>query len=115
MATKDILNIAQIIIDKKGLNVMALDIKKTCGFCDYLVIAEGSALPHVKSIAKTIVTELKQKGVFVNNIDGQKEGDWIVLDFSDVMVHIFLPEIREKYQIERLWSDSKIIDLRGVK
>lgn len=103
--------IAQVIYDKKGFNILALDVKGISSISDYIVIAEGNVDRHVAAIGKAIEDELREKGVKPVHVEGFKTGDWVVLDYSDVMVHLFMPGLREKYSLERLWNESKIVDL----
>ncbi|MBS0625731.1 MAG: ribosome silencing factor [Verrucomicrobia bacterium] len=108
----DTLNdIAQVIYDKKGSNILALDVRGISSITDYILIAEGNVDRHVSSIGKSIVEELKQKGETPVHTEGLQSGDWAVIDYCEVMVHIFMPGLREKYSLERLWGDSKIVDL----
>lgn len=108
----DTLNkIAQVIYDKKGSNILALDVRGISSITDYLLIAEGNVDRHVTSIGHAIVSELKDKGENPVHTEGFQTGDWVVLDYCDVMVHIFMPGLREKYSLERLWGESKIVDL----
>lgn len=102
---------AQIIYDKKGGNILALDVKGFSSITDYLLIAEGNVDRHVMSIAKTLIDELAERGCKLLHSEGLRVGDWIVLDFGEIMVHLFMPGLREKYSLEKLWNDSKIVDL----
>jgi len=101
--------IAQIIYDKKGSNILALDLKDICSITDYLLIAEGNVDRHVMSIARAIIDEAKELPV---HVEGMSNGDWVVLDFSDVIVHLFQPGMREKYSLEKLWKEGEIVDLK---
>lgn len=103
--------IAQVIYDKKGFNILALDIKELSNITDYVVIAEGNVDRHVASIAKAVIEELEERGQTPVHVEGLKTGDWVVLDYSDVMVHLFMPGLRERYSLEKLWNESKIVDL----
>lgn len=108
----DTLNtIAQAIYDKKGSNILALDVKEFSSITNYVIIAEGNVDRHVTAIARAVVDALDEKRVKLLRSEGLKEGDWVVLDYGDIMVHLFMPGLREKYSLERLWSESKIIDL----
>src|SRR3990167_4581263 len=103
--------IAQIIYDKKGFNILAIDVQGLSSITDFLLIAEGNVDRHVSSIARAIMDELDEKGEQPIHVEGLKTGDWAVLDYGEVMVHIFSPNLRERYSLEKLWSDSKIVDL----
>jgi ribosome-associated protein len=100
--------IAQIIYDRKGSNILALDLKGICSFTDSLLIAEGNVDRHVISIARAIAEDCKESLI---HVEGLANGDWIVLDFSDVIVHLFQPGLREKYSLEKLWKEGRIVDL----
>jgi ribosome-associated protein len=103
--------IAQVIFDKKGMNILALDV---CGFStitDSVIIAEGAVDKHVVAIAQAIVDGMREIGEKLIFVEGMQSGDWIVLDFHGVMVHLFMPGLRDKYQLEQLWSAGKIVDL----
>ena len=78
---------------------------------DYIIVAEGNVDRHVVAISKAVEESLKEKGQKAEYVEGLRNGDWVVLDYIEVMVHIFMPGLREKYQLERLWTDAKIIDL----
>ena len=108
----EILNfIAQVIYDKKGSNILALDVQGISSIADYLIIAEGNVDRHVISIAKAVIDELRKQGEAVSRVEGLTTGDWIVIDCSGIMVHLFMPGLRNKYSLEKLWQESKIIDL----
>jgi len=104
--------IAQTIFDKKGMNILALDLRGISSITDFVVIAEGSVDRHVKAIAQAIESALKEMGDTPLNVEGRAEGDWIVLDYMQIMVHLFMPGLREQYQLEELWRKGKIVDLK---
>jgi len=107
-----VVRIAQAISDKKGINLIAIDVTGVSTITDYIIIAEGNVDRHVIAIAKNIEKELFQAGEgHPAYVDGLQNGDWVVLDYIHVMVHLFIPGLREKYQLERLWSQGKIMDL----
>lgn len=103
--------IAQLIYDKKGFNIFAIDVREVSSTTDYVLIAEGNVDRHVISLAEEIYQELKKRGEVPVHIDGMEEGEWIVLDYVDFMVHLFIPELRSKYQLERLFPKGKIMDI----
>lgn len=102
---------SRTIFDKKGFNILALDVRGNCSLTDYLLIAEGHAERHVISIAKAIIDSAPTHPI---RVEGLANGDWVVLDFSDIIVHLFRPGMREKYSLERLWKESRIIDLNLI-
>jgi ribosome-associated protein len=103
--------LAQTIFDKKGFNILVLDVQSVNTMTDYLVIAEGNVDRHVKAIAQAVIDGMEQLGHPLCNSEGSQAADWIVLDFGDVMVHLFIPELRERYALEELWNDGKIVDV----
>lgn len=103
--------IAQVIYDKKGFNILALDVRGLSSITDFLLVAEGNVDRHVSSIGRAIVDELVKRGERPVHVEGLQTGDWAVLDYSEIVVHIFSPGLRERYSLERLWSESKIVDL----
>jgi len=104
--------IAQVVYDKKGSNILALDVQGLSSITDYLLIAEGNVDRHVAGIARAIIEELSESGgPPLLHSEGLQTGDWVVLDYGEIMVHLFRPGLREKYSLERLWSEGKIVDL----
>ena len=91
--------------------LLALDVKKSSSLTDYVIIAEGSIDRHIKAIADEIIEKLKNMGEKPHYKEGLKDSDWIVLDYLNVMVHLFKPDLRDKYSLERVYEDSKIVDL----
>jgi ribosome-associated protein len=104
--------IGQTLFDKKGFNILALDVKGISTLTDYFVIAEGNVDRHVIALAKEIVKKLKEQEIYPSHIEGLEQGDWIVVDYMEIVVHIFKPGLREKYRLEELWNDGKIVDLK---
>jgi len=110
---KAILNlIAQTIYDKKGVNILALDVRGISTLTDYVIIAEGNVDKHIVSIADAILDAMHEVGLDCTQKEGMATGDWVVLDFLNVMVHLFMPGLRDKYRLEDLWKDSRILDLQ---
>jgi ribosome-associated protein len=111
--TRGMLNlIGQIIYDKKGFNILALDVQGLSDITDYILIAEGNVNRHGSAIARSIIDELKSQGSMPLHTEGLKDGDWIVLDYGEIMIHLFSNQgLREKYSLERLWQKSEIVDL----
>lgn len=103
--------IAQVAYDKKAINLLALDVKGLSTITDYILIAEGNVDRHVSAIARAIVEEMEKRGETLLYSEGMQTGDWIVLDFGGIMVHLFMPGLREKYSLEKLWGESRLVDL----
>lgn len=106
--------IAGLAGDKKAENTKVLEMKKVSNFCDYFVITQGESDRQVKAIADFIAEELTKRGIFVRALEGRQETGWILVDVIDVMVHIFNPQMRKFYDLERLWFDAKTIKLPKI-
>ncbi len=97
------------VIDKKGNDVVILDLKKRTSFTDYFLICSGNSTRQVQSIADEIVECLKATGTKGINVEGYQTGKWVLLDCLDIVVHIFHEEARNYYDIERLWGDAPVV------
>lgn len=106
--------IAQTIFDKNGANIFALDLRGVTDLADFIIIAEGNVDRHVKAIARNVIEVAEKLGEKPLIVEGEKNGDWIVIDFFGIVVHLFIPEIRQRYALEELWSGGKIVDLEIV-
>jgi ribosome-associated protein len=97
------------IADKKGKNIVCLNMSKVSGtICDYFVICEGDSSVQVDTIARSIEEEvLKTTGENVYHSEGFENSEWVLLDYVDVIVHIFQPHIRSFYNLEALWDDAE--------
>ena len=98
---------AKALDDKRGKDIVALKVDEMTVITDYMVIATGRSVPQVKALADSVEEALAEHEIFARRREGLTEGRWVVLDYGDVMVHIFHEQDREYYQLERLWSDGK--------
>lgn len=98
--------ICNAALDKKAENVVVIDIKEMTVIADNFVICSGASKAQVKAISDNIEEQLSKQGITPNRVDGYNEARWIVLDFSDVIVHIFYDEDRLFYNLERLWNNG---------
>lgn len=105
--------IIESIQDKKGENIVTLDFRKLeTAPAQAFIICQGKSTSQVSAIADNIREELKDKlNIKPYNYDGYRNSQWIVLDYGEVLVHVFLPEFREFYNLEDLWSDSKVTEI----
>ena len=106
-------NIAKILYKKKAIDIIGIETKELTVMSDYFIIASGTSNTHVRALADEVDDEMKKLGVEVDHIEGRATG-WILLDYNDVLVHVFQPESRQYYNIERLWNDAARIDLSDV-
>ncbi len=104
--------IAQAIYDKKGFNILALDVRSISNLTDYIIIAEGNIEKHVSAIADAVIDQMERLGVRAVYTEGLKDGDWVVIDYLHIMVHLFMPGLRDRYQLEQLWKQGEIVDLQ---
>lgn len=86
---------------------MILDVRKISTVADYLVICSGHSEPQLKAIAEATLLRLRTEGVRARHFEGGPPSRWLILDYVDVMFHIFHPELRERYALEQLWGDGK--------
>lgn len=104
-------SIAQTIFDKKGFNILALDVRGVSTLTDFFLIAEGNVDKHVVALAKAVIEKLKQEGERPLHVEGLDQGDWVVIDDLEIVIHLFKPGLRDKYRLEELWREGKIVDL----
>lgn len=109
---KDLNQIAQVIYDKKGFNILVLDVRDICTMTDFFIIAEGTVDRHVKALSHTIIDALALEKKHPLHLEGQQDGDWVVLDYGDFIIHLFISELREKYALEKLWKKGEIVDVQ---
>lgn len=109
---KDLNRIAQVIYDKKGFNILVLDVHEICTMTDYFIIAEGTVDRHVRAISQAIVDDFAGQGIGPLHIEGQQEGEWVVIDYGELVIHLFIPDLREKYALEELWREGRIVDVK---
>ena len=98
-------------LDKKALDVVALDLRAASAFTDFFLICTGGNLRQVKAIADGIEEALRAKGLRPALTEGYRRGDWVLIDYFDFIVHVFSPQTREFYGLERLWGDAKRIEI----
>ena len=111
MDSKEIMALAVEYADnKKAEDIKVLDIRDLTTMADYFVICHGNSNPQMKAIAEEIEDKLKEKGLYPGGREGMDSAYWILMDYSDVIVHIFNKESRDFYGIEHLWADAKVIN-----
>ena len=92
--------------DLKAVNIVTLDVSGLTDVMDSLVIASGTSNRHVKSLADNVCVEAKKQGMPPIGVEGQDAGEWVLVDFGDVVVHVMLPATRDLYDLERLWVST---------
>lgn len=101
-------------LDKKALDVVVLDLRNTPAFTDFFVLCSGSNHRQVKAIADAVEEALRTAKVRPAHIEGYDRADWILLDFFTFIVHVFTPQTRAFYSLERLWGDAERIEVRDT-
>lgn len=106
-------DIVKILDDKKGEDIKVIKTSEHTIISDYFVVVNGTSNTHVKALADEVEFEMGKKGINPAHIEGRATG-WILLDYSDVLVHIFTKESRDFYNLERLWTDAEMIDISDI-
>ena len=101
----DLLAIAQQALeDLKAVEPVVLDVRELSSVMDWLIVASGASSRHVKSLADNVMMKAKEQGVRPLGVEGERVGEWVLVDFGDVVVHVMQPAARSFYDLERLWS-----------
>jgi len=111
---REILDAISAAEDKKAIDVVLLDLRKAAGFADYFLICSGANTRQIRAIADAIVDALGSAGSKPAHVEGYERSEWILLDYFDFIVHIFAPEPRVFYSLERLWGNAERVDLAAV-
>lgn len=115
MTAEELRDLAQSALeDMKAVNICALDVRTTSSVTDYMFVASGTSDRHVRSIAQGVVEEAAKRGLKPLGVEGEIHAQWALVDLGDVVVHVMKPDVREFYQLEKLWGfDSG--DAGGVR
>ena len=105
--------LSQAALDKKAEKLVILDVKEISSFTDYFVIMSGRSTRHVQGLADAVDSAVSKKRIKDGNTEGLKEGLWVLLDYEDVVVHIFYKDVRDFYDLEGLWHDAARIEVDG--
>lgn len=99
------------LVDAKAQDIAMLDVRKISGFTDTMMIASGTSTRHVQSVAERVVYRLRERGLRPIGVEGEKIGEWVLIDFGPVVVNVMRPQTRDFYNLEKLWSDGKPIEV----
>jgi len=96
--------VAAALDDMKAVNVKTMDVRGLTDIADLMVVASGNSDRHVRSIADRVIEKAKEAGFRPLGVEGAREGEWVLVDLQDVVVHVMLPRVREFYSLERMWE-----------
>jgi ribosome-associated protein len=99
-------NIEKVLDQNKAKNITSINLKNKSYIADYMIIASGTSSRHLQALAEILLTELKKIGLNNCRIEGRESSDWKLVDTNDIIVHIFHPEKREFYDLEKMWSEE---------
>ena len=105
----------ELAADRKALDIVALDVRGLVGYTDYFLICTGRTDRQTKAIHDAIHQALKDRyGLLPGRVEGLTEAHWILLDYLDIVVHVFTPETRERYRLEQLWGDAPTVEVAAA-
>ncbi len=100
--------------DKKAFDIKILDIRSVSSIADYFVIADGTSRNQVQAMCNNVEEYMEKSGFQMKSAEGYSEGGWILLDYYDIIIHIFSDEARRFYNIERIWSDGAVVSIQDL-
>ena len=110
---EDLARAADLALDRKAGSPTVLDLRGISGATDWFLIVTGNSDTHVRSIAENIIEEMKKAGYAADHVEGLRAGRWVLIDYIDFVIHVFHPDARSFYQLERLWGDAPAHELVG--
>ena len=108
---QDLAKAADLALDRKAGSPTVLDLRGISGATDWFLVVTGNSDTHVRSIAEHIMEEMKKSGYAPDHVEGLRAGRWVLIDYIDFVVHVFHPDARSFYQLERLWGDAPTHEL----
>ena len=102
--------IYQALVDAKAQDIKVLDVRKVTDFTDYMIVASGTSSRHVQTLAQKVRDRLREHGIKPVGSEGEQVGDWVLIDFGDVVTHVMRPPIRDLYNLEKLWGDGAAVE-----
>ena len=97
--------IENILSDNKADEIISIDLKDKTSIADFMIIASGNSSRHIQALSEKLIDELKKKGIEKCRLEGRDSSDWKLIDATDIIVHIFHPEKRKFYELEKMWSE----------
>lgn len=102
---------AKVLDDKKARDIVVINIGTKTAFADYMVLASGGSERQIGTLCDELEEKFEKEGVFVKNIEGKKNSGWILMDYGDIIVNLLTVDMREKYNIEKVWGDCDYLEL----
>jgi ribosome-associated protein len=106
--------LASIVDEKGGRELVALDVRPLVGYTDFLLICTARNERQAKAIHDEVYHRMKREGWLPARVEGEREAEWILLDYLDCVLHVFTPELRERYRLEVLWGEAERLDLAAA-
>ena len=106
-----VLKIARLLDEKKAIDVTVIDISPKASFADYFVMASAGSERQMDSLVDNVEDVLEPMGIFPRSVEGKKSSGWILMDYGDIVVNVMTVEMREKYNIERIWGDCSNVEI----
>ncbi len=100
--------VARFAYDKKAVDLLIMDLRKVTDVTSFFIVCTGESGPQVRAIADNVLEKAKKAALEVYNVEGYESQRWILIDMIDIVVHVFLPDVRRYYQLERLWGDAPV-------
>lgn len=110
---EDLAKAADLALDRKAGSPTVLDLRGISGATDWFLVVTGNSDTHVRAIADHIIEEMKKAGQAPDHVEGLRAGRWVLIDYIDFVIHVFHPDARSFYQLERLWGDAPAHALAG--
>jgi ribosome-associated protein len=107
--------ISAIADDKKAADLVALDVRPLVGYTDFLVICTARNERQAKAIHDDVYHQLKREGRLPARVEGEQEGQWVLMDYLDCILHVFTPDLRDRYRLEQLWGEADRLDVAGAR
>lgn len=107
--------IVEALADAKGQDVKVLDVRGVTDFTDYMIIVSGTSSRHVQTLAERVCERMREHGIKPSGREGEAVGDWVLIDFGDVVVHVMRQQVRDFYNLEKLWGEGKQVEAASSK
>ncbi len=110
---QDVREVLEVLDKGKGEAIVVLDMREVSAFTDFMVLCSGRSEPHVRALVDAVGKHRRDQGLKPAHIEGRAEGTWILMDYFDLIVHVFTEQNREFYQLERLWRDAPLLEWKA--